>query len=297
MTIPKTLAAAGLALATTASPAAVLTHSTAFVGDARTAGNVEGNFGATLRSVSLLSLPRFDASLGTLTGVQIGFDTRYDAFLQLSADDTRVESDFSPLPPFITGDRNDSLVGATLAADFELSLFDPAGGSGRRSLSLDGGCGVRLSGDEAYDSTACTDFQLQNGSFGGSFALGALALSQFIGFDPINLSAFIDGRLTGVCDSDDAGDICTVREALLGWTGTVQVTYTYDTPPPGGGTGGGDGGTGGGTPGAGTVPEPATGVLTATALAALALRRRAASRPPGTAPTPAPSAAPARRRR
>lgn len=291
MTIHKTLAAAALALAAAASPAAVLTHSTAFVGDARYDGNVEGSFGATLRAVSLMSLPRFDATLGTLTGVQIGFDTRYDAFLQLTANDTRVESDFSPLPPFITGDRNDSLVGATLAADFQLSLFDPAGGSGRRSLSLDGGCGVRLSGDEAYDSTACTDFQLQNGSFDGSFALGALALSQFIGFDPINLSAFIDGRLTGTCDNDDAGDICTVREALLGWTGTVQVTYTYDTPPPGGG----DGGTGGGTPGGGTVPEPATGVLTATALAALALRRRAASRPPGTAPTPAPSAAPARR--
>jgi hypothetical protein len=284
----KTLAAAALALAATASPAAVLTHSTAFVGDARYEGTVEGSFGATLRAVSLMSLPRFDATLGTLTGVQIGFDTRYDAFLQLTANDTRVESDFTPLPPFITGERNDSLVGATLAAAFQLSLFDPAGGSGRRSLSLDGGCGVRLSGDEAYDSTACTDFQLQNGSFAGSLALGALALSQFIGFDPINLSAFIDGRLSGVCDSDDGGDICTVREALLGWTGTVQVTYTYDTPPPGGGgTGGGEGGTGGGGTGGGTVPEPATGVLTATALAALALRRRAASRPPGTAPKPA----------
>ncbi len=286
-------AAALLALAATASPAAVVTHSTSFAGDARYAGIVEGSFGATLRSLALAALPRFDATLGTLTGVQIDFDTRYYSYLQVTADDTRVEADSSPLPPFIGNDRNDSLIGATLSADFELSLFDPAGGTGRRSISYDAGCGVRLSGDEAYDSTACSDFNLVNGSFNGSLGLGALALSQFIGADPLNLSAFIDGRLTGLCDSDDRGDLCVVKEALLGWAGTVQVSYTYDTAPPGGGGGAGEGGTGGGT-GGGPVPEPGTGALAATALAVLAFRRRAASRLPGTAPTPAPTPAPER---
>lgn len=130
-------------------------------------------------SMQLGELPRFDPTLGTLTGVRLGFGSQLSIWVSGEAWDKQAESDFSPLPPFIVNDRNDTGFSAPWSVTLRLALFDPAGAS------------------------AC----LRSAQLAG-LGLAAVPLHAVVGSDPINFFARMDKRLNASCDGDDGGDVC-----------------------------------------------------------------------------------------
>ena len=248
--------AALLAAVVAAAPAAagIVSHQAAFAATVSSAGVFEGRTDRRLRSITLGELPRFDAALGTLTGVSLSFGSSLDAWLYGRARDTQAEGDFIPLPPFIINGRNDAGLGAAWAIDLNLALFDP-GGAGvgyQRGLGLTGECGERVSAEAAVE---CSFIRRLEIGLGGGLDLSSVPLAAFVGVDPVNFFVEIDATLTGLCDADDSGDVCGFDPLTsVLWSGTATIDYRYDgAGSPGPGDGGGDN-----PPGPAPVPAPAS---------------------------------------
>ena len=227
---------------------------------------------------SLLSLPRFDATLGTLQSVSLDFESTWFLGVHANASDTDSEVVFG-FPPFRVNDAHQTTEGISL---LQVRLNDPA--SATRSFFtplVEASCTDSSTGNLFEFLTAgCRGDATSNGVFSGSL-LGP-ALTSFIGTDPLDLFVGMSSTTTMVeCDDDDddGGDRCS-SDASTSWEGAVRLVYTYQPfdVPPGNGGGGGDPGTGpGGNPVA--VPEPDTLPLMALSLMVMGLFATRRARP------------------
>lgn len=233
-----------------------------------------GAFGASssvkLSDFQIISLPRFNSSLGTLNQVSITFASDTLSIIFGRASDRSLESDFIPFPPFIINERNDAYFSASMSTSLKLQLFDPSSSSVTRNMPVNSmGCSV-----SRPDDLTCQDASNIFLDFNGALSIASLGLDAFTGSDPINLLATLDSQFSGNCDVDDVGDTCFIN-GQVDWIGKVTVTYDYSLLDDGAGGGGaGGGGTGGG--GSGTVPEPTSLalVLLALGIGGLSVRRK-----------------------
>jgi hypothetical protein len=229
------------------------------------------------------TLPRFDASLGTLQSVDISWNSFYVHQVQAFGTDQEAEiTNFiscSIVPFFPCFYKNDASVSVIVDSSIKLELLDfPLTASlnvGQQQLFCS------TSGEED-ETVQCHDTTGLNGFFNGSLDTSSVPLSSFIGSDPLGFGLEANYSLFGKCDDDDQGDGCLV-DIEMPWSGTLFLTYTYAEltggGDDGGGSGGGDGGSGGGSDPA-EVPEPGPlGLMAVAGLAALIARRRSAREP------------------
>ncbi len=233
---------------------------------------LEGEFVIPFSLAQFFTLPRFDASLGSLLGVQMRLESQFNARLGGSDLDLEAESFF---PFFFTS--NDASVSARTNWGMEVNVFDP-GFNVVMNRTMADSCSRSeesiISGPD-NDNIGCNIEVTQSDDFNWDFPTLSFALTDFVGADPLNFYTFISGETFGFCDNDDEGDLCGVSSSVL-WSGDVTVTYEYQAPT---GPGGGDPGDPG-DPGV-PVSEPGTlGVLAAGVVLLVLQRRRRPRRQP-----------------
>jgi hypothetical protein len=225
--------------------------------------SVSGEFLVPFSSLEFLTLPRFDAALGTLQAVQLSLESSFSA--RLSGNDLDLESE-SFFPFFFTS--NDAGLGARLNWGMEVNVFDPG-----TTVIMN-----RTMADDCYryeedfisgpdnDNIGCNIEATSGDAFNWDFPVFNFPLADFIGLDPLNFYTRTTAELFGACDSDDDGDVCGISASVL-WSGDLTVTYEFLAPNPGGGPG---------DPGDPGVPlsEPGTLGVLAAGLFVLVLQRR-----------------------
>jgi hypothetical protein len=263
--IGRVLIVAGGLLGAAGAGAAVIPFTTTF--DLQSMTDVFGTDPVDNDQVSSqLSLPRFDATLGTLQSVSLDFESTWFLRMQANASDTNSEVEFG-FPPFRVNDAHQTTEAISL---LQVRLNDPA--SATRTFFtplIEASCSDTSTGSLIEFLTAgCRANNTSSGFFSGSL-LGP-ALSSFIGTDPLDLFVGMSSTATMVdCDDDDddGGDRCS-SDSSTSWEGSVRVAYSYlpfEEPP---GNGGSDPGHGGDpTP----VSEPDTLPLLAAALLLMGL--------------------------
>jgi hypothetical protein len=154
-----------------------------------------------------LSLNRFDASLGTLTQVDIWFDSAWSLGSSVDSVDPR-------------GNKRASAKGRS-ASKQRVQLLDPNKEVAANNEVLWSTCN---------DKPSCTASSLTSGVFSSSFDLGAFSLADFIGSDAL------DFRVVRRLESDlrvcGPFDFCSHKNSDNAWSGNIYVSYTYDLPEP-----------------------------------------------------------------
>lgn len=244
--------------------ATVISYSSEFSMEDNIQSDVAGSFHSSLSDFDLLTLPRFDGTLGTLQDVDISFTGFYFIDLFATAYDTVVESDYLVFPPMIINVRNDAGISATIESLLAITLTNPSSSSYTiHPASVHDDCYVHPTGDAAEAITGCGIRGDSSGTTNGSLSTALFDLTDFIGTDALSFSTQMSGSLSGDCDSDDAGDECHILNSLLKWDGDITVNYTYLAA-------GDDGG--GGDPST-TVPEPTTLALLVIGLVGFTIRK------------------------
>lgn len=202
------------------------------------------NFDSGIISVSdsnttttVVSLDRFDSSLGTLTGVEVSFTSAFNHYSYASAYDSSSESYRQAYSCggwgwsstcYRTVYDNETYVNGEAHAQLTVDLIDPNGGLEQAFDSNDMYCRDynRYSG-----SIACEDYEADiNNVFDGTLSLGGVSLAAFIGTDPIDLKLTNKAWFSAACDTYDRGydyDFCQGSNDTY-WGGTMTVQYTYD---------------------------------------------------------------------
>lgn len=254
----------GLALSGSATGTEI-SYSTSFSFDNRIDSDLTGEVLTSLFDFKLLSLPRFDPTLGALEDVAIRFDWTFLASMSGSDYDSVYEEEFA-LPFNIQ--TNDTRANLRVDNVGRLHLTDPGSSSGQFNMpAMDNGCSHHLGVYSPYDDY-CSFSDNASGSDLSSLLLGSIPLSAFVGTDAINLVADLTTGIHGTCDSNDAGDLCHIT-AISQWFGNIDVLYTYAPPESGGG-----GDTGGGGTDPMPVPEPGVFALFGTGIIVMSIVRR-----------------------
>ena len=207
-------------MASTASSAyaGVITHTDSFLLGSTTINDQEyynsNNAITTQTSTTSLNINGFDSSLGTLTGVEITFDT--DWFLSGQIQGWDVNNSFWS-PDYVEG-------AGTAASTMEVTLTNPASSAEDKISSVTSSChGIGWNG--AY----CTNSQGSSGSFNDTLDLSSIDLNNFLDTTLIlefekELSAEVTSCGTWVSNDDK----CRMTNYNNSWLGGIAVTYTYD---------------------------------------------------------------------
>lgn len=193
---------------------------------------------------SIVSLDRFNSSLGTLTGVGVSFTSNFSHHSWASAYDG--SPDYYRYSYrcgwwgtcYSYSYDNHTVVSGTTHARLTVDLFDPNGGYAQLTDSNSISCSDYVS----YSGTAsCSTSEYQySTAFDGTLNVGALSLAAFTGTDPLDLRLTNEAWFGYSCDYWDRNgyeyDSCTGSNDVY-WAGTATVRYTYDAisrvPEPG----------------------------------------------------------------
>lgn len=158
-----------------------------------------------------VSIDRFDASLGTLLGVEISFESEWSLTSTVNAYDTRFGN-------FLTVGRGKSV------SNQQIRLIDPF-----REIQRNN----EVERSTCRDRPTCRDSDTASGSFNGAFALTDFSLSDFIGIDPLDFRVIrtLTADLYN-CGGNDTHDSCWQKNSNNAWGGDIHVAYTYSVPEP-----------------------------------------------------------------
>ena len=165
------------------------------------------NYRTVVRDVQTVNLARFDASLGQLLEVNIGFTTDWSLSAMVYAYDS--------------SSRALTASGAGRSVSNQvIRLVDPNGEVERNHEVVRTNC---------RDTGGCTGYANDAGGFNGALDLSGFSLNDFIGTDDL------DFRLvrTLVADLTRCGyfDTCYERNNNNAWSGSLFVSYLYDDSP------------------------------------------------------------------
>ncbi|MCU7875709.1 MAG: PEP-CTERM sorting domain-containing protein [Candidatus Thiodiazotropha sp. (ex Lucinoma borealis)] len=168
--------------------------------------DTEGTNKRTVRSDNqIVTLDRFDGSLGDLVDVDIWFESDWSLGSIVHAQDKRHRI------------RTASGAGKSISRQ-AVRLIDPNREVERNREVVRSSC---------RSLTSCTDQDYEIGSFDGIFDLSNFNLSDFIGTDDLrfNVVRTLIADLT-LCGSRDS---CYQKNTLNAWGGDLFVSYTYNT--------------------------------------------------------------------
>lgn len=198
--------------------AGVITHTDSFALGSVTIADQEtstsGNAITSQTSTTSLNINGFDSSLGTLTGVEITFDTSWALNGRIEGWDTHNSKWFWD---YVDG-------AGTASSTMEVSLTNPASSEEGKISSVTSSCnGVGWNG--AY----CTESNGISGDFNDSLDLSAISLNNFLDTTLVlefekELTAEVTSCGTWVSDDDK----CRMTNYNNSWLGGIAVTYTYD---------------------------------------------------------------------
>ena len=217
--------------------AALIEYSTGFT------LNNTNNYDAGAYSISdnesrtgIVSLNRFDSSLGTLTDVEISFTSAFSHYSYASAYDSYAEryyrsrtcgswwSGYYDCGYYVY--NNEASVSGSSSARLTVDLIDPNGGIRSAFDSNPMYCRDR---DYSNTTSSCSDSENDvNNPFSGTLNLTGLALTSFIGADPIDLRLTNQATFSASCGTSYGTDSCRGWNDVY-WGGRMTVSYTYTT--------------------------------------------------------------------
>ena len=163
----------------------------------------------------LIYLPLFDASLGTLTDVEITFQTVWSFSSTFKATD--------PLGSIIgTGGAG------TASTDMRVRLVDPKDVNGKNTVERI----KTVSNNNCLEyANSCRDNDNLGGDFSGVLDwTGGLTVADFIGTGDLKFSMY--RNMTADLTTCYYNDTCFQKNRLNNWGGDVTVNYTYSAAVP-----------------------------------------------------------------
>ena len=198
--------------------AGVITHTDSFSLGSTTISDQEysnsNNATTTQTSTTSLNINGFDSSLGTLTGVEITFNT--DWFLSGQIEGWDVSNSWWH-PEVVDG-------AGTATSTMQVTLTNPSSSAEDKISSVASSCY-----DIGWSSAYCTESQSASGNFSDTLNLSSIALSSFLDTTLVlefekELSAEVTSCESWVSNDDK----CRMTNYNNSWLGGIAVTYTYD---------------------------------------------------------------------
>jgi hypothetical protein len=172
--------------------------------------DADGNFYTTVAKDSVVvSLDRFDSSLGNLAGVDIWFESDWNLTSHVDSWDTRDPNNWVPKA---------SAAGRSISYQ-SARLIDPFRDIQNNREVIKSSCN---------DLVSCVATESDSGAFDSVFDLSSFQLSDFIGSDSL------DFRFVRTLTSDltrcGVSDWCSHTNSNNAWSGTVYVSYELPEP-------------------------------------------------------------------
>lgn len=156
-----------------------------------------------------LFLDGFDSSLGTLTGVNISFQSQYNLSAKVSATDV-----------YDAWLHTDSTSGTARAAStMTVDLINPNGPTSNTYRSVTTGCS-----NSSYSYPSCSSTNTSSSYFNDSINVSGIDFSQFL---DTTVTLKIDQLLSALITSCDSDSKCYGWSTNNQWTGNVSVAYTF----------------------------------------------------------------------
>lgn len=156
----------------------------------------------------ILNLQRFDDSLGTLTAVDIWFESNWSLSSSIYATDTR--------------NRKRSASGKGRSTMIQkIRLIDPWRETAKNKEVVISNC---------RDSSECKGYEYRQGEYDGQFDLIDFTMNDFIGPSPLKFK--VERNLISTVLKCGTNDTCRQINSKNGWSGKVHVNYTYTVPEP-----------------------------------------------------------------
>ena len=163
-----------------------------------------------------ISLDGFDSSLGTLTGVEISFDTDWTL-------NGRIEG-WDYIDQWWIFNTEKVSASGTSASTMSVTLTNPSGASEDEIHSVSRSCS-----DSGPTSAYCSKSTGTAGDFNDSLDVSAINLANFL---DTSIILEFEKELTAEVTACGAGspndDKCRMKNYNNGWFGEATVTYTYD---------------------------------------------------------------------
>jgi len=214
--IKKIAAIGALSLFATTANASVISFSDSWNFGTPQFSDTENTYGAASRTrYDYLNFNRFDSALGTLTGVELSFNSFWKYNSGIYADDT-----------YNNWGKEHANGSGVSSQSLRFRLYDPASATASNYDSESSSC----SASGGWSNATCSNYESNSGSFIDTLNLSGIDLNSWIDSDDVNvqLRDYSYARVD-TCGFDDA---CSQWNYNNNWRGDATVTYSYDVPEP-----------------------------------------------------------------
>ena len=190
--------------------AAVITDTASFDFSSRTLQHSTTDLvpAQSVTDFEILNLKRFDDTLGTLTAVDIWFETHWSLSSSVYATDTR--------------NRKRSASGKGKSTSIQkIRLIDPWRETANNREVVISNC---------RDNSECKGYEYRQGEYNGEFDLIDFTMDDFIGPSPLKFK--IERKLVSTVLKCGTNDECRQKNSNNGWSGSIHVNYSYSVPEP-----------------------------------------------------------------